>query len=414
MRASAGHPSVRALPFRPHMRSTVLLLAGLVALGGPASAPAAPPAPASLLATRCREWAADARNPWALAHGMVLDGREFRARDGRLAADVIISDFLHRAPVSRGSAPDAGAPGAEALAPGTHAPGTGSAGPMLPDNLYFDTYATDGTPVEPHPALQVKTLLLAGYPQSQRFHAAWGPVTLGELVEDLKRDVRPTRATSPEGAWTLDALSRALKPGATFRDGTGTTVRFDAVMETALVTLEEAHAELAAGLKARRPEVPKRRQGIYVHPCGGLHYFQAVAGWARHPSVRKAWRKRLDAQVDVLLYRLDSETRQYERALASAPAYRLQTLVQMLKFHGHLLETLGRYRDDTGWRPTATQFQAVERARMYLEGTVRRLDEAGAFNGLKALSVRERQLALDLVGDTCHAARGEALWSDVR
>ncbi|WP_338052910.1 hypothetical protein [Pyxidicoccus trucidator] len=341
---------------------------------------------------------------------MALDGRRFRARDGRLAADVVISDFLRRTPLSRDSAPEAGSPGTRASAPAAH--GAGSAGASRPGDLFFDAYAPDGTPVEPHPALHVKTLLLAGHPLSQRFNAAWGPVTLRELVEDLKRDFRPALATSPEGAWTLDALSLALKPGATFRDAAGATVRFDTVMETALATLEAAHAELAAGLKARRPEVPKRRQGIYAHPCGGLHYFQAVAGWARHPSVRKAWRKRLDAQVDVLLYRLDSETRQYESALAAAPAYRLQVLVQMLKFHGHLLETLGRYRDDTGWRPTADQRQTVERARTYLEGTVRRLDEAGAFKDLEALAARERQLALDLVGDTCHAAHGEALWAD--
>lgn len=377
------------------MRSTFLLIAGLVALGGPASA--APPAPPSLLATQCRAWASDSRNPWALAHGVVLDGRGFRARDERLAAEVILSDFLRRAPLSRESAMDAGA-----------------AGSSRPGDLSFDAYASDGTPVEPHPALHVKTLLLGGHPLSQRFQTSWGTVTLRELVEDLKRDFRPALAASPEGAWALDALSLALKPGATFRDGTGATVRIDAVMETALATLEAAHAELAAGMKARRAEVPKRRQGIYAHPCGGLHFFQAVAGWARHPSVRKAWRKRLDAQVEVLLYRLDSETRQYESALASAPAYRLQVLVQMLKFHGHLLETLGRYRDDTGWRPTAAQRQTVERARTYLEGTVRRLDEAGAFKDLEGLAARERQLALDLVGDTCHAAHGEALWDERR
>ncbi len=314
---------------------------------------------------------------------MVLDGRDFRTMDRRAAAEVVVADFLHRTPRPSAAAPD----------------------------LFFESATSDGTPVEPHPALQVKTLLLAGYPLSQRFEASWGPVTLRELVEDLKRDFRPALASSPEGAWTLDALSQVLKPGATFRDGTGATVRFDAVMETALTTLEAAHAELSAGLKAGRAEVPKRGQGIYAHPCGGLHFFQAVADWARHPSVRKAWRKRLDAQVDVLLYRLDSETRQYETALASAPAYRLPLLVQMLKFHGHLLETLGRYRDDTGWRPTEAQRQTVERARTYLEGTVRRLEALGAFNELPAIAARERQLALDLLGDTCHAAHGEALWS---
>ncbi|QSQ27405.1 hypothetical protein JY651_21920 [Pyxidicoccus parkwayensis] len=314
---------------------------------------------------------------------MVLDGRDFRASDGRPAADAVVADFLRRRPRDATSGTD----------------------------FFFDAFTADRTPVEPHPALQLKTLLLAGYPLSQRFEASWGPVTLRELVEDLKRDFHPTVVSSPDGAWTLDALSQVLKPGATFRDGTGATVRIDAVMETALTTLETANAELRVGLKAGRAEVPKRGQGIYAHPCGGLHYFQAVAGWARHASVRKTWRKRLDAQVDVLLYRLDSETRQYEKTLASAPAYRLQLLVQMLKFHGHLLETLGRYRDETGWKPTDAQLQTVERARTYLEGTVRRLNELGALNELPSIAAKDRQLALDLVGDTCHAAHGEALWT---
>jgi hypothetical protein len=319
---------------------------------------------------------------------MALDGRAFTARDGRPAAEVIVVDFLRRTP-------------AAARMPG--APRGGE--------LSFVARTPEGTPVEPHPALHLKTLLLAGYRLSDRFQTPTGTVTVMQLVVDLKADFRPQLASSPEGAWTLDALSRVMKPGDTFRDGTGTLQRIDTVMETALATLEAAHAEVAAGMKARKAEVPKRRQGIYAHPCGGLHFFQAVASWARHPAVREAWKKRLDAQRDVLLYRLDSEARQYETALAAAPEQRLPLLVQMLKFYGHLLETLGRYRDDTGWRPTPAQRETVDRARTYLERTVVRLEEAGAFRGAKAPEARDSQLALDLIGDTCHAARGEALWS---
>jgi|GEM_PF-881686 len=393
----------------------------------------APPAGvASLLAGRCRQWAAAPDNPWALAHGMVLDGRDFHSRDGRPAADVIIAGFLRRTPppasgaaplpmrrTPRGEATPRERPTTEGGSPAPRGNGTSAPSPSAAprdggpgrERLFFDARTSDGTPVEPHPALQVKSLLRAGYPLSHRFDAAWGPVTLRSLVEQLKHDFRPDLARSPEGAWVLDALSLALAPGATFLDGSGAPVHIDSVMGDALATLEAAQTELRAGMKAGRAQVPKRKQGIYAHPCGGLHYFQAVAGWARHPTVRKAWRQRLDAQVDVLLYRLDSEGRQYEAALASVPAeYRLPLLVQMLKFQGHLLETLGRYRDDTGWQPTKAQRQTVERARTALESTVRRLDSAGAFDDLPALAARQPQLALDLVGDTCHAAHGEALW----
>ncbi|NTX03669.1 hypothetical protein [Myxococcus sp. CA040A] len=338
------------------------------------------------LAGRCRAWATDARNPWALAHGVVLEGQAFRASDGRLASDVMVSDFLRRTPASEDS-------------------------PSKQPDLFFESSTPDGTPVEPHPALLVKTLLAAGQPLSQRFTTAWGTVTLRELVEDVKRDFRMEQVASPESAWKLEVLSLSARPGDTFRDGTGRKVSVDAVMERALATLEAEQAALASGMKAGRPEVPKRGQGIYAHPCGGLHYFQAVAGWARHPSVRATWRPRLAAQVEVLLYRLDSETRQYETAWASAPTQREQVLAQMLKFQGHLLETLGRFRDDIGWRPTARQQDTVERARRYLENTVRRMDETGLLAAPTSVATRNRQLALDLVGDTCHAARGEALWS---
>jgi hypothetical protein len=358
------------------MPTVPLVLLGLLTAGPPAW-----PGAEARLRTHCRTWASDPKNPWALAHGIALEGRSFQARGKRPAADVIVSGFLRRE-------------------------GTGPS-----QDLRFDTYAADGTPVEPHPALQVKTLLLAGYPLSHTFRAAWGPVTLEELVKDLKRGFRPAEATTPQGAWTLDALSRVLSPGGTFTPSTGETVRFDAVMDEALATLEHAQADLLAGMKAGKPEVPKRKQGIYAHPCGGLHYFQAVAGWARHPGVREAWGTRLATQVDILFYRLDSESRQYQAASASAPPeYQLPLLVQQVKFYGHWLETLGRYREETGWRPDAKQARAVGRARELLDGAARQLDASGAFQHMETHKARQYQLYLDLIGDSCHAARGLAYW----
>ena len=348
-----------------------------------AASPSPTPNASAVLHAQCRTHAADPRNPWALAHGMDLDGKAFRTRDGRPAADAIVAGFLRR------DAADAGRPA----------------------RLSFDAFAPDGTPVEPHPALQVKTFLLAGHPLAHAFPAAWGPVTLRELVASLQQDFRPALATSPEGAWALDALSHVLKPGGSFQNGAGETVRIDAVMDAALGTLEAANAQLAAGMKAGHPQVPKNKQGIYAHPCGGFHFFQAVAGWARFPSVRKAWGARLDAQVDVLVYRLGSEGRQYEAALVAAPAFRVPVLVQMVKFYGHWLEALGRYRDETGWKPTPAQARAVEEARAALEHATLRLEATGAFRDTAALAVKEPQLALDLVGDACHAARGWDLWA---
>ena len=136
---------------------------------------------------------------------------------------------------------------------------------------------------------------------------------------------------------------------------------------------------------------------------GVLDFVQAVLTHARHPAVRAAWEPRLDTQVDVLLYRLASESRQYDEALAATPpAKRLPVLAQMLKFYGHWLETLGRYRDETGWTPTPAQLDAVRQAGALLDGAVRRLEAADAWHAA---------LPWEFLGDTCHAARG---WQDWR
>jgi hypothetical protein len=358
---------------------TGVALVLLALLSAPAAARSSTGA---LLREHCREGAADPQNPWALAHGIAFEGRAFKARDGRPAAQVIVSDFLHREGTS---------PGAE---------------------LRFDAVTADGTPVEPHPHLLVKTLLLAGHAPSHVFRAAWGPITLGALVEDLKRDFRRDSALSPQGAWTLDALSHSLAHGASFTTRDGDTARLEPVMDEALALLEHEEAELLAGMKAGLPQVPKRQRGLYAHPCGGLHLVQAVLTHARHPAVRAAWGTRLDTQVDVLLYRLASESRQYDAALTSTlPAHRLPVLIQMMKFYGHWLETLGRYRDETGWTPTPAQLQAVRQAGALLDGAVRRLDASGAWRDRKALKAVSPSLFLDLIGDTCHAARG---WHDWR
>src|SRR5689334_16959401 len=82
------------------------------------------------LHTQCLLYAAEPKNPWALAHGICGLGKNFAASDGRRAADVIVHDFLQK-----GDDPKAAAYG-------------------------FLLYGKDGTPIEPHPNLNTKTLVL--------------------------------------------------------------------------------------------------------------------------------------------------------------------------------------------------------------------------------------------------------------
>jgi hypothetical protein len=255
--------------------------------------------------------------------------------------------------------------------------------------------------------------VLAGLPLSTAFQTkAAGKITLGELVQGVQRGFVhvPSNANYwADVGWTLDLLAAVHTPGpsAVFTNGAGTTVDLNRVMDDALSELERAQADLLAAMDAGQPEVPKRKQGLYAHPCGGIHLVQAVFHWARFPQVRKAWGKRLERQVAVLGWRLGSERRQYEAALQAAPApYHRRLLVQMVKFYGHFLETFGRLRVEKGWKWTAQDKQRVATARALLDDAVRRLQALGAFDQYEEVVRMDRQVALDLVGDSCHAIHG--------
>jgi hypothetical protein len=338
------------------------------------------PGARALLHDQCLREAADPKNPWALAHGITGMGRAFAAGDGRPAAEVIVHDFLEQR-----------------------------------DGGYaFQRYAPDQTPIEPHANLLTKTLLLAGYPPSMAFPARWGPVSLKALVASVQSSFAgppPTADGWPDAAWTLDLLSDSLRPGDHFRNTSGKEIDWDVVMDAALSALEAADGELAKGMDAGLPEVAKDKRGIYAHPCGGMHFVQAVNHWARFPEVRKRWGARWKHQVDVLFYRLGSERRQYDAARLQLPQYRLELATQELKFYGHWLETVGRMVNETGAALTAQQRATVATATQMLEATAQDLQAQGAFASMPELKRKRYQMYLDLIGDACHATHGLDYWS---
>lgn len=343
-----------------------------------------------VLGEQCLMHAADPKNPWALAHGVTAFGKKFAADDGRLATQVMVEDFLlpNRAP-------------------------DGGVGPGSP--FGFLRYAPDGTPIEPHTNLIAKTLVLAGVPPRTSFATRAGKVTLQALVDGARlgfRHVPQSEEYWKDAAWTLEALGAGLKPGkaARFLVSDGTEIDFDQVMDDALAYHEQATAPLAAGLERGLPSVPKNKQGIYAHSCGGLHLTQAIVAWARHGEVRSRWGKRLDRLVAVLFYRLDSERVQYDAALQQAPQYKLLVLTQMVKFYGHFLETTARLKAEAGWKPQEPQANAVRKAKALLDAATRGLEEERAFLRMNQLKTTQHQVWLDLIGDSCHAVHGLQGW----
>jgi hypothetical protein len=367
-----------------------VLLNALLSLSLAAAPAAARPYAAQALHDQCLMFAADPKNPWALAHGITALGANFVAADGRKASDVMVHDFL-----MKNTLPDGGG------GPGPH--------------FGFLKYAPDGTPIEPHSNLITKTLLLAGLPLTEKFPASWGPVTLQQLVDEMQRGYRHVPQSEEywkDVAWTLDALAQVHDPKhATFKDGDDHEIDFNKVMDDAMAELERETTDLNEGLTKHFPMVPKRKQGLYAHSCGGLHFVQAVLGWARNPEVRKKWGPRVDRQIAILFYRLESERQQYDAALQAGGAqYKLQILTQMVKFYGHFLETTARLKTDLSWKPDAAQVQAVAKAKAYLDNAVRQLDAEKAFSKMDEIKKKQPQVYLDLIGDSCHAVHGWDGW----
>jgi hypothetical protein len=368
---------------RPRLLLALSLLPALAFARSP-PAGAAETSALQTLGTQCLVHAADPKNPWAMAHGITALGSTFAAADGRAAADAIVQDFVQR--------------GGDAKSP----------------QWGFARMTREGIPVEPHPNLLTKTLVLSGLKDARKFQTPHGEVSLGELVRSVQHGFRHVPDAEPywiEVGWTLDLLAGRLTPkNAKFKNGAGEEVNFNRVMDDALAYLEVANAELAAGMDKGLAEVPKNKQGIYAHSCGGLHLLQAVMHWSRFPQVRKKWGKRLDRQVAVLFYRLGSEQRQYEAVKAAHPEYKLQLGVQMMKFYGHFLETTGRMRKDNVLTFSKAQLQQVRKAEALLDAATRDLEAMGAFSRMDELQKTQRQIHLDLIGDACHAANGLALW----
>lgn len=117
--------------------------------------------------------------------------------------------------------------------------------------------------------------------------------------------------------------------------------------------------------------------------------------------------------MKIHFYRLESERRQYEaayqQAVHNAPQYKVPLLVQMVKFYGHWLETAARFRE-LGWKPDESQRVSINVAKAMTDAAVRGLEAEHAYENADALKTKQKQVYLDLIGDSCHAAHGFDAW----
>ena len=119
---------------------------------------------------------------------------------------------------------------------------------------------------------------------------------------------------------------------------------------------------------------------------------------------RSKSKKVLIEQVALLYYRFPIELTIYDSLMQQHPEYKVQLLVQRLKFVGHFLETTAKLEILGFSKPT-------EQMRMVQKGALKQLaliTEALRKEGLleKPQNAATRQLYLDIIGDAAHAVYG--------
>ncbi len=329
--------------------------------------------------------AGDPENPWALAHGLLAFGQAFKTRDGKSAIDAIASFAEH---------------------------GAGTAGGA--DRYAFPSQR-NGKPVEPHTYLLVKTFLEIDLDPAFALRTADGSaIDVRRLLTDMAASVHAPKDDHEwhDAAWWLSALAM---------DETVDDATLAPLIEAALVRLEADDSVIAAATaldptvqNAFSPEAPmgaakRNKTHVYGHPCGGLHFFQAVLRGAKR-SASSDVATRLKRQVQLLIARYNAERTLYENILRANPASMLLISGQQLKFFGHLLETfalveqIGPLRQDFSLVQTLTAVR--QGAASDVLTVVSQLQQIGAYARLNELAARQPQLYLDLIGDGCHAIHG--------
>ena len=339
-------------------------------------------------------------NAWALAHGMLAKGAGFLATDGRTAVDVLVTDFLQAERI----------PGFKGLQPS------------------FPKTTADGTPVEPHTDLILKTLLEVGLPLEETLTAKDGSPALERLLRASRirhdPDVRAKGAAAfpkpDDVAWSIQAWCQASAAGApvSWTTATGEQEHIDTVSLQQLEMLE-AETWFMRQAMAAGATVQKRRQGIFAFTCGGAHLVQSVIACAAtgHPAGESV-EQRIAALIDITMWRVPLETGLVEQAMKQAPDLAPLLYNQDVKFLGHFLESVGKAERDGLFTPTQPQRDLIDDAETRLLAHVLQLKKLGVYSAEK-LSMwwgkdATRQFYLDVVGDACHAYSGLQIQEELR
>lgn len=324
----------------------------------------------------------DPDNAWAIAHGVLARGPEFRLTNQLEAVPQLFSVFAE--PRKVGDLTLVGFP---------------------PER--------NGEPVESHTDLILKNIGEVGVTPDQQFPMGGAMVTAADLYRYtvLKTWLVPAENKSSfkdpnDMPWGIQALA-AWAPAGNLRwvAENGTPMDLDTLTDMMVVLLTRESKFMFDAMKAGEP-FERKGQPLFSYTCGGAHLVQGTAYAVARGFGKPEDRKYVAMQGPLLLYRLPIELGIYDEALAQHKEFREKLLVQRMKFLGHWLETMSRLQILGLFTPDDLQLNQVEGAAQNLAVTVHDLEKQGTFDHLDALATADHQLYLDVIGDSAHAVRG--------
>lgn len=324
----------------------------------------------------------DPDSPWAVAHGLLARGRDFRISDGREAVPHIFANFAE--PRMAGQYTLMGFPA------------------ML-----------GAVRVEPHTDLLLKNFAEVGVDPAAVYTTKKGQVPIADLYRWtlLKTHLVPSENKSSftdpgDISWNLQALAN-WAPSQELQwialDGTPMDLDDLTTFSTA-VLLQESGFMIQAMNKGQRFD--RTGQPLFSYPCGASHLVQGVSYAVARGFGSPKDRKVVDGQVPLLFYRLPIELAIYDDAVKKFSTHRLKLSVQRMKFLGHWLETVSKMQAMGLFVPSPAQLTQIEGAAQNLVLTVDSLKKQGAFDTLDTLRAKDEQIYLDIIGDAGHAVRG--------
>jgi hypothetical protein len=231
--------------------------------------------------------------------------------------------------------------------------------------------------------------------------------TVGDLVAAAKAlfTFDPASFDRDALAWSLVVFAYTTPPKQDrWVNAYGKPIHFSEVVEFGMVTLEEATGQLRAAMRGGTMAIG---DAIHTFACAGTHLIYGLATCIRFGYKQRALPERMKTQFDLLVWRLESDSRlidrYYQQAAGQYPAG-LTSIYHWdakLKFLGHSFEIINYGRLFGLFYPKPAQEEAIGHARQELIdviGTIGR-EGIGKYAG-------DKELFKLLLGDACHAYHG--------